>query len=95
MRPTIPKFGESGWCVSHTGTKEVEGVRRERQDGEKKKQNSAKLFDENKIRKMCIKGPWENRPTTPTKKAPRAALSTMSTFGKVLHDPTQNTLSVI
>ena len=43
MRPTIPKFGESGWCVSHTGTKEVEGVRREKQDGEKKKKKSGKI----------------------------------------------------
>jgi hypothetical protein len=57
MGHTPPKFGESGWCVSHTGTKEVEGVRRERQDGVKKNKNPAKLFDENKILKMCIKGP--------------------------------------
>ncbi len=37
MGHNLPKFGESGWGVSHTGTKEVEGVRREKQDGEEKK----------------------------------------------------------
>ena len=43
MGNTLPKFGESGWGLSHTGTKEVEGVRREKQDGEKKKKKSGKI----------------------------------------------------
>ncbi len=42
MGQTLPKFGGSGWGVSHTGTKEVESVRREKQDGEEKKQKSGK-----------------------------------------------------
>ena len=32
MGHTLPKFGESGWGVSRTGSKEVEGVMREKQD---------------------------------------------------------------
>jgi hypothetical protein len=28
---TPPKFGESGWGVSHTARKEVDGVRREKE----------------------------------------------------------------
>ncbi len=43
MGNILPKFGESGWGLSHTGTKEVEGVRREKQDGEKKKHKSGKI----------------------------------------------------
>ncbi len=43
MGHTLPKFGESGWGVSHTGSKEVEGVMREKQDGKEKKQKSGKI----------------------------------------------------
>ena len=31
MGDTPPKFGESGWGVSHTARKEVDGVRREKE----------------------------------------------------------------
>ena len=57
MGHTPTKFGETGWGVSHTGTKEVDWVRREKQwrakqeqkNGEKKKkktnrQNKQKSF---------------------------------------------------
>ncbi len=37
MGHTLPNFGESGWGVSRTESKEVEGVMREKQDGEGKK----------------------------------------------------------
>jgi hypothetical protein len=31
MRHTPPKFGESGWGVGHTRTKEVEAFRKEKE----------------------------------------------------------------
>ena len=92
-------MGCTGVACGVRGRESSEGHskgRNNKMDGkEKKTTDPAKLSDEKKNRKMCIKGPWENRPTTPTKKALRAALSTMSTSGKVLHVQSLNTLRFI
>jgi hypothetical protein len=87
-----------GWLVTCRRRSEVKVTQKEETTkwmARKKNDFSGKNVRRKKNRKICIKGPWEDRPFTPTKMALRAYLSTNSTSGKVLHDQTLNTLSFI
>ena len=68
MGHTPTKFGETGWGVSHTGTKEVDWVRREKQwrakknkKMEKKKQRPKKNLE----KVQCWDSNFEPFPTVP------------------------------
>ena len=73
MGHTPTKFGETGWGVSHTGTKEVDWVRREKQWRAKQKQKMGKkkstaktktnLFFSEKV--QCWDSNFEPFPTVP------------------------------
>ena len=98
MGNTCMQWRVRGWLVACGGESQVKVTEKEETTkwmARKKNDRSGKFFRRKKNRKMCIKGPWENRPTTPTKKALRAALSTMSNSGKVLHVQSLDTLRFI
>ena len=98
MGNTCMQWGVRGWLVACGGESQVKVTQKEettKWTARKKNDRSGKIVRRKQNRKMCIKGPWENRPTTSTKMALRAALSTMSNSGKVLHVQSLDTLRFI
>ena len=62
---------------------------------EKKTRDPAKKRVEKKSKIFGLHGARENRPITPTKRAPRPALWTTSTSGKALDDKLSNIFTLI
>ena len=75
-------------CVVR-GKKDSEGDKNRKVNGRGKEEKNKK------VKLLCNIGARENRPLTPTKKDPRAALWTTGTSGKVLFDKPMNTFALI
>ena len=63
----------------------------------RRRKNNDKSGNNNKTKSKIVfhNGAWENRPLTPTKKDPRAALWTTGTSGKALFDKLMTTFTLI
>ena len=87
-----------GWwevvCVVRR-KKGSEGDKKRKVDGEEKKKKKRQIRQKKQKKKKFHFGARENRALTPTKKAPRAALSTTGTSGKALFDKPMNTFALI
>ena len=79
MGHTPTKFGETGWGVSHTGTKEVDWVRREKQwRAKKNKKMEKKTNGQKKKNLFCLeKVPCWDSNFEPFPTVPEAALWTI------------------